>query len=318
MSKGQGANHWGQVLEGLNKVLQLRRVIVMALALVFFAGCAGQAAGPTLQESTARTAAGERVQLAQAEPDSGALEEEDDDFGDLFPSDDSLAIEEDFDPFETVNRFIFAINEAVDVLILQPVAATYRFLLPEMVRDSVRNATRNLKAPVVFANEVWQGKDDRASTTIVRFLVNSTIGLAGLFDVAEHWGYEYHSEDFGQTLGLYGAGPGPYLVLPLFGPSSVRDAIGMGVDSVIDPWPYVLTAADVKEDTAILLGRQIVGGVDKRARHLDTVAELKRDSVDFYARIRSLYLQNRRSVINDDADTASDSNGDGPSSETNQ
>jgi len=297
----------------------MHRVFALAVALALFAGCAGQAAGPMLHDGTARPGPGQGVQLAQVDGDSDALEEEeDDDFGDLFPSDESLMIEEDFDPFETVNRFIFAINEAIDVLVLQPVAATYRFLLPQVVQDSVRNVTRNLKAPVIFVNEVWQGKNDRASATIVRFLANSTLGLAGLFDVADSWGYPYHDEDFGQTLGLYGAGPGPYLVLPLFGPSTIRDAIGLGVDSLIDPWSYVLTAADVKDDTEILLGRRIAAGLDLRARNLDTLEDLKRDSVDFYARIRSLYLQNRRSLIDDDADNTLEPNANAPGSETNQ
>jgi phospholipid-binding lipoprotein MlaA len=136
----------------------------------------------------------------------------------------------------------------------------------------------------------------------VRFGINSTLGLAGLIDVADSFGYGYHSEDFGQTLGVYGAQPGPYLVLPLFGPSSVRDAIGRGVDSLIDPWSYVLNAADVEEDTEILLTRRALGGIDTRARNIETVEELKRDSVDFYARVRSLYLQLRRSKIKDGKD----------------
>jgi phospholipid-binding lipoprotein MlaA len=293
----------------------MHRVAALAVVLALLAGCAG----PGPYDGLDRPEAIQAVQLAQVEGDSDALEEEeDDDFGDLFPSDDPLAIEEDFDPFEIVNRFIFAFNEALDVLVLQPVAATYRFILPQVMQDSVRNVIRNLKAPVIFVNKVWQGQEEQASTTLVRFLVNSTLGLAGLFDVAGSWGYEYHEEDFGQTLGVYGAGPGPYLVLPLFGPSSVRDAIGLGVDTLLDPWPYVLDAADVEKDTEILLGRRIAGGVDLRARNLETVADLKRDSVDFYARIRSLYLQNRRSLINDDADTTSESNGDAPGPETTQ
>ncbi len=292
----------------------MHRVVALVLALALLAGCAG----PMRHDGGIRPGPGPGIQLAQADSDSDLIEEQDDDFGDLFPGDDALAIEEDFDPFETVNRFIFAINEAIDVLILQPVAATYRFILPQVVQDSVRNVTRNLKAPVIFVNEVWQGKEDRAETTIARFLLNSTLGLAGLFDVADSMGFEYHDEDFGQTLGLYGAGPGPYLVLPLFGPSSVRDAIGLGVDSLVDPWSYVLTAANVKNDTEILLGRRAAAGVDLRARNLETLADLKRDSVDFYARIRSLYLQNRRSLINDDADTTSETSGNAPGPETNQ
>jgi phospholipid-binding lipoprotein MlaA len=291
----------------------MHRVVPLAFVLALLAACAG----PVLHDGVERPRPDRSVQLAQADVESDALEEEGN-FGDLFPSDDSLALEEDFDPFEIVNRFVFAINEAIDFAVLQPVATTYEFILPQVVRDSVRNVTRNLKAPVIFLNEMWQGQEERASTTFVRFLINSTLGLAGLFDVAGSWGYAYHEEDFGQTLGSYGAGPGPYLVLPLFGPSTLRDAIGLGVDTLLDPWPYVLDAAEVEKDKEILLGRRIAAGVDLRARNLDTVADLKRDSVDFYARIRSLYLQNRRALIDDRADTDSETGGDAPSLESNQ
>jgi phospholipid-binding lipoprotein MlaA len=291
----------------------MHRVVPLAFVLALLAACAG----PVLHDGAERPRPDRSVQLAQADVESDALEEEGN-FGDLFPSDDSLALEEDFDPFEIVNRFVFAINEAIDFAVLQPVATTYEFILPQVVRDSVRNVTRNLKAPVIFLNEMWQGQEERASTTFVRFLINSTLGLAGLFDVAGSWGYAYHEEDFGQTLGSYGAGPGPYLVLPLFGPSTLRDAIGLGVDTLLDPWPYVLDAAEVEKDKEILLGRRIAAGVDLRARNLDTVADLKRDSVDFYARIRSLYLQNRRALIDDRADTDSETGGDAPSLESNQ
>ena len=297
-----------------------RHLLACALAAALLAGCAGkldQGAGPSagvddpinLYEPWMQVAQeeptklyGSPVQLAQTQDDS----ETDSDLDDLFPGGDEI-IEEDYDPLETFNRFMFAINEALDVILLKPAAATYRFLLPQVVRDSVRNVIRNLKAPVIFANELWQGKDDEASETLVRFGINSTLGLAGLIDVASEFGYEYHSEDFGQTLGVYGAGPGPYLVLPLFGPSSLRDAIGKGVDTLIDPWSYVLDAADVdsSDRRKIMLTRQAVGGIDQRSRNIENIEELQRDSVDFYARIRSLYLQNRANLIKDgEADTS--------------
>lgn len=270
-----------------------RTIMVCGLMLALLAGCAGdpgdRSKGPTVLYPQSATA----VQLAQTTDDS----ELDSGFEDLFPSEGEGAFEDDFDPFETVNRFIFAINETLDIFILQPVAATYRFWFPEFVQDSVRNAMRNLKAPVIFLNKLWQGREDEASETLARFGINTTLGLAGLFDVAKSFGYEYRSADFGQTLGVYGAGPGPYIVLPLFGPSSVRDGIGRGVDHLLDPWPYVLDAANVEHDTEILLGRRALDGIDTRARNIDTIEDLKRDSVDFYARIRSLFLQLRRNEI---------------------
>ena len=275
------------------------RLIAAAVALALLAGCAGRSSYDGLdfpQEGATSAPFGPRVQLAQAP--GGIATDEDDDFGDLFPGDDEFEIEEDYDPLETLNRFLFAFNEALDVFILRPVAEIYRFWLPQAVQDSVQNFTRNLNAPVIFLNQLWQGRDEEASDTIARFFINTTVGLAGLFDPADHWGLEYSEADFGQTLGYYGAGPGPYIVLPLFGPSSLRDGIGFGVDSLLlDPWPRVLNAADVEKDQEILLGRRIAEGVDKRARNIETVDDLRRDSVDFYARIRSLYLQHRKSLI---------------------
>ena len=239
---------------------------------------------------------GRPYQIAQASLDD---ELEDDEFSDLFPDDGGAEFEPDFDPIEPVNRFIFAINETLDLFILKPAAMTYRFLLPEVVRDSLRNVLRNLKTPVLFLNHLWQGKEEQASDTLVRFGINSTIGLAGLIDVAGMWGYEYHAEDFGQTLGVYGVEPGPYLVLPLFGPSSLRDAFGRGVDAMIDPLSYILQYANVEQDTEILLGRTALDGLDLRSRNIENIDELRRDSVDFYARTRSLYLQFREAEIND-------------------
>lgn len=276
----------------------VQRSIVVAFTIFLLASCAGslpQGAQAGRFDGDRREVVPGRIQLAQAQVES----EEDLEFQDLFPGGD-LEIEEDYDPFEIPNRFIFAFNEALDVMILRPAAATYRFLLPEIVQDSIRNAIRNLRAPVDFANHLFQGKDQQAAEVLARFGINTVLGVGGLFDVADDaFGLEYHSEDFGQTLGVHGAGPGPYLVLPLFGPSSLRDAIGRGIDSVLDPWSYVLAHYNVENDQEILLGRQAAFGLDLRARNIETLEELQRDSVDFYARIRSLYLQRRKAEIND-------------------
>ena len=198
------------------------------------------------------------------------------------------------DPFELLNRFTFAFNLMLDTLVFQPVAATYRFLLPAKARDSVRNTVRNLRSPLIFINDVLQGELERAETTLVRFLVNSTIGVLGLFDVAADMGYPYHNEDFGQTLGAHGVGEGFYLVLPIFGPSSPRDGIGMLVDHYLDPITYAADAADFED---LLLARTVADGIDTRARNIETIDDLKRDSIDFYARVRSLYRQSRANDI---------------------
>lgn len=198
--------------------------------------------------------------------------------------------EDDGDPLETLNRFIFAFNETLDVFLLRPAAETYRFWVPEAMRDSVQNFFRNLRSPVVLANNVFQGNEAGVDNTVIRFALNSTIGVLGLFDVAAEMGYPYEDEDFGLTLASYEMEPGPYLVLPLFGPSSFRDGFGRGVDVLLDPLTYILT----KEQDA---ARFAIRGVDTRSRYLDQVDDLKRDSVDFYSRIRSLYQQNRQKEV---------------------
>ena len=135
---------------------------------------------------------------------------------------------------------------------------------------------------------------DRAEDTVVRFLVNSTVGVLGLFDVATDWGYPYHDEDFGQTLGVHGVGEGFYIVIPIFGPSSARDGIGTLVDTFLDPLTYVASNNDAEE---YLILRTAVAGIDLRSRNIESLDDLKRDSIDFYARIRSLYRQRRANEI---------------------
>jgi len=207
---------------------------------------------------------------------------------------------DDNDPIETINRFTFAFNGAIDFFVLQPAAATYRFIVPDPVQNSVTNALRNLQSPVILANDLFQGEFGRAETTTMRFVINSTVGVLGLFDVAEDWGYPRHDEDFGQTLAVWGVPNGPYLVLPVLGPSTLRDAVGLGVDSLLDPYGYILEyATGLSDDTIfyILLGRRALEGIDARARNFELIENLKADSVDYYSRVRSLYLQNRQSEI---------------------
>jgi len=211
---------------------------------------------------------------------------------------DIYEVDETNDPLEILNRFIFAFDLTLDVFIFKPAAATYRFLLPVEVRDSVRNVIRNLRSPVVLANDLFQGEMERAETTVMRFLINTTVGVLGILDVADGWGYPHHDEDFGQTLAVHGAGEGAYLVLPIFGPSSIRDGIGLGVDIFLDPLTYVGRIYGVENE---LMARTVVGGVDTRSRNIEAIDDLHRDSIDFYARIRSLYRQTRANDIRNGA-----------------
>jgi phospholipid-binding lipoprotein MlaA len=218
---------------------------------------------------------------------------------------DLTASSEINDPIEGVNRAIFGFNDKVDSVVFKPVAKVYRFVLPEPVRDSIRNFLNNLESPVILANDLLQGQFARGGETTTRFLINSTIGLAGMFDVADNLGIERHEEDFGQTLAVWGVGDGFYLVLPFLGPSSVRDGVGMAVDSAMDPFNYVIGSAAVSN--GLSRGRTIVEGVDTRAENIDTLDQIKADSIDFYARIRSMYVQHRQFLIDngDDPDAIS-------------
>jgi len=208
-----------------------------------------------------------------------------------------LGYEEPNDPLEVPNRFMFALNETLDTFILKPAAVTYDFWMPEPLKDVVRNFVRNLSSPVILANDLFQGEWERAEDTLARFVAN-TATTGGLGDVVKDR-HPYHDEDFGQTMASYGVGDGFYLVLPVFGPSSARDAVGRGVDVVLDPLFYVENARTFSIATTV------AGGIDERSRNLDLIEDLKRDSVDFYARVRSLYYQRREAAIqNRDADGA--------------
>jgi phospholipid-binding lipoprotein MlaA len=197
------------------------------------------------------------------------------------------------DPYESWNRRVFDFNLKVDDAIGKPLAEAYRRAIPQFGRDRIRNMIDNWNSPVVFMNDVLQGERKRAAETAVRFWFNSTFGIAGLFDAAGQLGLKAHKEDFGQTLAVWGVPEGPYLMLPLLGPSNPRDLVGRGVDSAASPWGYLLPAG-------FFWVELVVGGldaVDTRARTGDALDELRRTSLDLYASLRSLYRQNRQSEI---------------------
>jgi phospholipid-binding lipoprotein MlaA len=270
-------------------------LIIPFVALALLSGCASTASKES-DDQAASEDWSESDAWAETESDDGFYGEDYD--------------EGENDPLEIPNRFIFAFNEALDVLILQPAAATYRFLVPSPVRDSVQSFMRNLRTPIILVNDLLQGKPDRAGDTAMRFLINSTVGVLGFIDVAEGMGYPYHSEDFGQTLGSYGVGEGFYLVLPLFGPSSLRDGTGRLVDQLFDPLTYVGYYFDDDPGvTEALIGRSALEGVDFRARNIETVEDIKRDALDVYARFRSLYRQFRQNEIEDGGANPDDSGG---------
>lgn len=213
------------------------------------------------------------------------------------PSDDPEEVAEfqrTNDPAEPINRVVFDINQGVDKLVFKPVTGVYRGVVPEPMRRGVHNFLHNLRTPVILFNDLLQGNFDRAATTLSRFVVNSTVGILGFNDAAAGLGLEPHREDFGQTLAVWGANEGPYIMLPILGPSNPRDAIGSVVDFLIDPITW--WAQNTDRDN-LLLARTVANGIDTRDQLWDVLEELEKSSIDYYAAIRSLYRQRRADEI---------------------
>lgn len=204
------------------------------------------------------------------------------------------AARESNDPLEPANRVFYRINDGIDTVVLRPVAKAYVYAVPQVVRTHTHEFLANLSSPVSLANDIMQAKPRRAGDTLMRLLINSTVGVAGLFDVATDWGYPQHDTDFGVTLALWGVGEGPYLFLPVFGPSNPRDATGLGADIALDPLTWIGKGPAV---TALSWSRYGVTAVDTRAQYLDQIDQIKAGALDPYATFRSLYRQHRASVI---------------------
>ena len=203
------------------------------------------------------------------------------------------------DCFEKVNRGIFAFNQALDKTIFEPVAKGYRYI-PSPIRGGTSNALTNLSNLITVPNNLLQGDIKAAGVNTVRFVVNTTVGILGIFDPAAALGFEKkEKEDYGQTLGRWGVGPGCYLVLPILGPSTVRDAAGTVANFVGgDPWFNVTVANDTTYfNEADYYGTRVTSGIDFRAKNIDSFDSLEKNSIDFYASIRSLYLQDRQQKI---------------------
>jgi phospholipid-binding lipoprotein MlaA len=182
----------------------------------------------------------------------------------------------------------------IDEHVIVPVARAYRDNTPEWSQAAVRNGLNNADSPVVFANDLLQGELKRAGQTFGRFVINSIFGLGGLRDIAKtEFNIDGHSEDFGQTLAVWGFGEGPYIVIPLLGPTNPRDLVGSGVDIFLDPLYYL----EYDGKLAASASRGFLDIVDARSRTIEATAELERTSIDYYAAVRSLYRQNRASAI---------------------
>ena len=201
--------------------------------------------------------------------------------------------DEIYDPIEPINRAIFGFNNIADKIILEPVAKTYR-TLPSPIQSGISNFLSNLRAPLVIVNQLLQGQGGNAAESTGRFLVNTTAGVFGLFDVADKIGLEEKQEDYGQTLATWGVGDGFYVVLPIFGPSNLRDTAGLLLTVATDP----LNAYAVREGEGWIVPiRTATNAVDKRSRIIEEVNAMRNNSVDYYAAVRSSYQQNRKAAI---------------------
>ena len=203
------------------------------------------------------------------------------------------------DCFESINRGIFAFNQGLDKVIFKPLAKGYR-VLPQPIRSGTSNIINNLGNVVTIPNNILQGQIKDASMNSLRFIINSTLGIAGIFDVASYYGIEKREkEDYGQTLGTWGVGEGCYFILPVLGPTTVRDSIGSLANVAGgDAWYNVTVANDTQYfNEADYYLSQVISGVDFRAKNLESFDSLENTSIDLYASIRSLYLQDRQRKI---------------------
>ena len=203
------------------------------------------------------------------------------------------------DCFEGLNRSTFALNQSLDKVIFKPVAKGYR-RLPSPIRTGTSNALINLSSLITIPNNILQGEFKTAGVNTGRFAINTTVGVLGIFDVAEKMGFsEYEKEDYGQTLGTWGVGAGCYLVLPVLGPSTVRDTVGSFVN-VLGGDPYYNASTHGNNEyltDSLYLKTKIASGIDFRAKNLESIDNLEKNSMDFYASVRSLYLQDRQQKI---------------------
>ncbi len=204
----------------------------------------------------------------------------------------SLGGDDPRDPLEGLNRGVYRFNEEFDEWLAKPVARAYRSVLHQEIRVRIANFFANLQDPLIAVNNLLQGKFEDGVNDIARFAFNSTFGLLGIHDVASEWGLEKHNEDFGQTFGRWGAGPGPYLMLPLLSSSTLRDGIGLGFDWTLDPLSEV-RPINLRNSLYVLRG------VNLRADLLDATRLLEEAALDKYTFQRDAYLQRRRSLIYD-------------------
>ncbi|MBL6456155.1 VacJ family lipoprotein [Belnapia sp. T6] len=217
---------------------------------------------------------------------------------------DSVAeYQQNNDPAEPTNRRLYAVHQVIDQYALRPVAVGYRAVVPQPVRSGIRNVLGNLRTPVILVNDMLQGEPRRAGDTLGRFVINSTLGVGGIFDVARsQFGVAGHAEDYGQTLARWGVGEGPYLFIPVLGPSNPRDLVGFGLGILSDPLTWFGQGAVVN---GLTWGRSGATVVDTRESLIEAIDNVNATSLDSYSTLRSAYRQRRNAEIRNEGDVGS-------------
>ncbi len=267
---------------------KLAALTLTASLCAMLAGVAVAAGDENFERPQGGAAAGMVVATAATAPtaSTGA----DDDFGDW----EKETAPEVSDPLEKINRGVFWFNEQADRFVIKPVAKGYDWALPRPVKHGVSNVFDNLFTPVVAVSDLLQGNLQESASDVGRFVVNSTVGVVGIFDVASGWGLDKRREDIGQAFGAWGIGSGPYLVLPILGPSNVRDGVGLVGNYFLLPQNYI-------DDEGVRWGVAILGGIDTRYRLLDASTVLEQAALDRYAFVRSSYTQHRKNLVENKA-----------------
>jgi len=260
------------------------------LALALVVACLGAGAGWVSVAHAGAPAA----ETAEVSDDGAGGQDDDLDFEEEYAEDVAAG-----DPLEPINRPILAVNDGLDRYVLEPVSKGWDYVLPDFVQHSLRRAFDNLRFPIVFANDIFQLKMVDAGIDLARFLVNSTVGLAGLLDPASTIGLPRNVEDFGQTLGYWGVPPGPYLMLPFFGPSSLRDGFGLIVDTGLRAISFFIPLA-------ASFAMQGLDTLNRRSLVRDQLDAERRASLDWYVAVRSAYTQYRYNLIHDRKKAAED------------
>ncbi|MCW8822102.1 MAG: VacJ family lipoprotein [Sulfurovum sp.] len=273
--------------------------IFTTVALVTFQGCTTKEATPDLNHQQVKTEITTSDMLQHSIPDNQEAEDQTDGFEDEFSAQETDIAS---DPLSGYNKVMTSFNDTFFVYLLNPIAKGYAYIIPEPLRIGISNAFQNIQFPIRFVNNLLQGKFQNSSDELERFIINSTVGVAGLMDVATNHmttPIPAHDEDFGQTLGHYGVGSGFHIVLPFFGPSNVRDIVGLSADAYISPLVNIRGMENYKipDNFDQSIGIVAVQFINKTSLHLGEYESLKEDAIDLYSFFRDTYEQKRASDI---------------------